>query len=119
MRKAPFPWTRWIDDLLHSYRKDNVENEALTINKYVDGRFCFVLGSRCREISAAVEASVVGLSRVQGQSAAEFLEVLSTGRFSDVKLPALVFPVHSFRQIPGMGSSSSAIREEKTKHCQG
>lgn len=65
------------------------------------------------EISAAIEASVVGLSRVQGQSAAEFLEVLSTGRLSDVKLPALVFPVHSFRQIPGMGSSSSAFEIQR------
>ena len=98
---------------------ENVENEALTTNKYVDGRFYFVLGSRCREISAAVEAGVVGLSPVQGQSAAELLEVLSTGRLSDVKLPALVFPVHSCRQRPGMGSSSSEITEEKTKHRQG
>lgn len=38
---------------------ENVEM-TLTTNKYVDGRFYFVLGSRCREISAAVEAGVVG-----------------------------------------------------------
>ena len=119
MRKVPFPWARWIDDPLHSHRKENVGNEALTINKYVDGRFSFLLGSRCREILAAVEAGVVCLSCVQGQGAAEPLAVPSTGRLSDAKLLALVFLAHSCRQRPGMGSFSSAITEEKTKHHQG
>lgn len=80
---------------------EDVGGRSLTIDKYVDRRFCrrlFVLRSRLREVSTGVEARVVGLHHVQGQGAAELSVIPAAGRSGDAQ--PFVLLTHCCRQRP-------------------
>lgn len=99
---------------LRSYRKQDVGNGSLTINKYIGCRFCFLLlRSRCREIFAAIEASVVCLGLGQVQSTAELLAIAPTGILSYAQPSALL--THGFRQRPGVGCFPPATADKEAK----
>lgn len=102
----------WVNDHCGSYRKQDIGNGSLTINKYIGCRFCFLLlRSRCREIFAAIEASVVCLGVGQAQSTTELLAFAPTGRLSYAQPVALIS--HGFRQRPRVGCFPPAMADKE------
>lgn len=97
----------------HCYT-EKADGRNLTANKNVDCRFNFLfLRGGFRQVSAGVEARVVGLRHVQGQGAAELSVIPSTGRSSDAQLFVLL--AHCGRQRPGVGCLPSARKEGTVK----